>query len=566
MYRKTFKISGMHCRSCEILIEDKLREIKGIKDVRISYKTKSAEVYSKFNVPDEIIKKSIIDAGYEIGLDNKDWFNKNWSVYSSLLWNVVLLYIFYIFAKQFGLFNIGADSSKGSPSGLTVVLLVGLTAGFSTCMALVGGLILGISAKHAEMHPEATTAQKFRPHLFFNLGRILSYLVLGGVIGSIGKVFQLSGSTLGILTIMVGIVMLTVGLQLTELFPKLSSVSFTLPAWLSKLLGIKRHHNKEYSHGNSMVVGALTFFLPCGFTQAMQLYAMSTGNFWSGALIMGTFALGTAPGLLGIGGFTSFIKGAFAKKFFRFAGVVVTVLAFLNISNGMNLAGINPFLNLNNVGAKAGSTNSLPEIVDGVQIVKMKQLSNKYSPNQFTIRKGIPVKWIITSEDPNSCAASIYSSKLNISKRLKSGDNVFNFTANELGKIPFSCSMGMYRGTFDVVENDSSPQPSTTQTTSDPSPTATPDNLQIIKSTYKLNEDIVPKEFTIKAGVPARFEVYGEDDGYGCMASITIPKLSEDFFYLEKGKTVNFNFTAEKKGNYYITCAMGSVRGVITAN
>ncbi|NCP77121.1 sulfite exporter TauE/SafE family protein [bacterium] len=41
--------------------------------------------------------------------------------------------------------------------------------------------------------------------------------------------------------------------------------------------------------------GALTFFLPCGFTLAMQAYAITTGSFITGALTMMAFALGTAP-------------------------------------------------------------------------------------------------------------------------------------------------------------------------------------------------------------------------------------------------------------------------------
>ena len=125
----------------------------------------------------------------------------------------------------------------------------------------------------------------------------------------------------------------------------------------------------------------------------MQLYAMSTGNFLSGALIMGAFALGTAPGLLGIGGLTSVLKGAFAKKFFKFAGVLVIVSLF-NISNGANLTGWKPSLKRNIVAEEPADDPNVT-IENGVQIVKMDQLAGGYKPNSFTIQKGIPVKWII---------------------------------------------------------------------------------------------------------------------------------------------------------------------------
>ena len=51
----------------------------------------------------------------------------------------------------------------------------------------------------------------------------------------------------------------------------------------------------------------------------MQLYAMSTGSPITGALTMGVFALGTAPGLLGVG-LTSIVKGSLPVYFQRGRG------------------------------------------------------------------------------------------------------------------------------------------------------------------------------------------------------------------------------------------------------
>lgn len=268
----------------------------------------------------------------------------------------------------------------------------------------------------------------------------------------LGKAFQLSGATLGILTVIVGIVMLTVGLQLTELFPRLSNLSFTLPSGISKMFGIKNHEEKEYSHANSMLIGALTFFLPCGFTQAMQLFAMSTGNFFSGAMIMGAFALGTAPGLLSIGGITSVVRGPFARRFFKASGVLVVVLAFLNLSNGFSLTGLNLKLPVSDKTAEVSTPLfQQSDSPVGSQTVRMTQSANGYSPNSFTIKKGVPVKWIITSTDQSSCSSSIYSSALGIRSFLNAGQNEINFTPTQTGQISFTCSMGMYRGSFNVI-------------------------------------------------------------------------------------------------------------------
>lgn len=595
MNKTIIPIKGMHCRSCEILIEEKLKDLPEIKHAQVNYKKSQATVYSKLPLDMENVETAIVDAGYEVGVDDsKLWISQNPKEYWDLISSFAILLVLYLIGKKFGLFNINVGSTS-NPSGLLVVLLIGLTAGLSTCMAMVGGLILSVSARFSEKHPEATPIQKFRPHLFFNLGRIGSYFLLGGIIGLVGKAFQLSGPTLGILTILVGIVMLVMGLQLTELFPRLSNGGLTLPAGISKFLGLKKHRQKEYSHANSILVGALTFFLPCGFTQAMQLYAMSTGNFFSGALIMGVFALGTAPGLLGVGGLTSVLKGVFAKKFFKFTGMLVISLAIFNLSNGWNLTG------WKNVFAASGKSTIVIDdpnvkLVDGFQIVSMTQTATGYTPNLFTIRQGIPVKWIIDSEDSGSCSSSIIASKINIQKFLSLGENTIEFTPKDIGEIRFSCVMGMYSGRFNVVTNDQSSKPtSQADTPKSPNPSidpgsvnsptqdspavapTSPDNsisdnsdVQIIKTnygkaSYSDPSDINPSTFNVAAGKPVRMEVAVTADGEGCMSSFMIPGLVDQPKLLKKGQNLVFDFTPQK-GSYTITCAMGVPRGKIIAS
>ena len=597
MKMTTIPIKGMHCKACEILIGEKLQEIKNITKAKVSLKEKSAEIYSKTPLDMALVEDAIREAGYEIGEEeSKAWFSKNIKDYSDLGLAFLAMAVLYFIGSGLGFFNI--NIGNGSPSSLLIVLLVGLTAGVSTCMAMVGGLVLGISARHADKHPEATAFQKFRPHLYFNLGRISSYFLLGGFIGSIGKVFQFSSSMLGVLTIGVGLVMLLMGLKLIEIFPKLSNANFSLPSGISKFLGLKKHHDKEYSHLNSIIVGALTFFLPCGFTQAMQLYAMSTGNFLSGALIMGVFALGTAPGLLSIGGLTSLIKGSFAKMFFKFAGLVVIFLSLFNISNGLNLTGwsLNPGTSSSTVGQ---ATNVTTE--NGVQIAKMTQTSSGYSPRKFIVQKGIPVKWVIDAQDLNSCSSGISLPKFNITKNLSLGENIIEFTPTETGNVTFTCLMGMYPGAFTVVDSATvssaasgskvasagSTAPSASsrnfETPADSfkdkvtqntvastatgvaAPAATPSApaVQLIKTAYAAGRDIQPNEFTVKAGSPVKFLVDVQDNGSGCMSTIMIPGLHNTPEYLEAGQVISMEFTPAEKGSFPITCAMGVQRGTL---
>lgn len=610
MEKTTVHIKGMHCRSCEILIEDELLKMPGVEKCVVSHTKGTAEIYHNNALDEGKIDQVIGEIGYSVGQDEKPLLSKNIYDYLDLVVAAAILYFIYLVADNLGIFSL-VGSTSNNFSSLPVVFLIGLTAGLSTCMALVGGLILGASAKFAEKHPTATTLQKFKPHLFFNIGRVASYFFFGGVIGFAGSFFTLSPTILGILTIVVGGVMFLLGAQLIDISPRLRSVNITLPKFISRALGIKEQHEKEYSHKNSMILGAMTFFLPCGFTQAMQLYAMSTGDPGKGAFTMGVFALGTAPGLLGIGGLTSVVKGAFAKSFFKFAGIIVIALAVFNISNGYNLSGLAFAAPFSGSSASPSSSDSNVVLENGVQVVKMVQNTSGYSPNTFTIKKGIPVKWVITSEDANTCASSIVSSALNIRKSLDLGENIIEFTPNETGVLKFSCSMGMYRGAFNVVNDDGSGSAVNQQelqkqvaapaggaggcgggggggcgggggggcggggaaqrnlqasASVTPVPAIKQGDAQVIKMVYTQDNDIQPNKFTVKAGQPVRMEVDVKDDGYGCMGSIMVPGLTQQPEILTKGKTIIFNFTPNKAGEYLITCAMGIPRGVIKVN
>ncbi|MFA5776359.1 MAG: sulfite exporter TauE/SafE family protein [Patescibacteria group bacterium] len=587
---KLIPIKGMHCRSCEILIEEELLKVKGVKKVNVSEKNGTAEIFYEEEVLDVHIENAVCGCGYSLGKDSKSWVSKNPKDYNDLIKAGIALAAIYFIAKGLGVFNIAFNSSNNLAS-LPVVLLIGITAGLSTCMALVGGLILGVSARFSEKHPTATPLQKFKPHIIFNLGRIFFFIILGGTIGYFGSFLQLGPSSIGFLTILVGIVMLLLGLQTVSIFPKLEKIRFTLPKGLYKLVGIDTQKQNAYSNRGSFLLGGLTFFLPCGFTQAMQLYAITSGSTLTGALTMGVFALGTAPGLLGIGGLTSVIKGAFAKPFFKFVGLTVIALSLFNISNGLNLTGLT-LPSASNASARSGSKIPDPNVTleNGVQLVRMTQSGNGYSPQSFTIQKGIPVKWIITSTNANTCAASIFSSQLGIRKYLSVGENIIEFTPSETGTIKFSCSMGMYTGSFNVVDGAVSYasastggscggsgggcrcgggakniQPSANVKAENvPSIDDTNTQVQLIKATYSVDKDIQPNNFTVKANMPVRFEIDVKDDGYGCMGSVALPGLAQDYYPFQKGQKAIFNFTPTKTGTYKITCAMGVPRGTIT--
>ena len=444
--KENYYISGMHCRSCEILVEDNLSQITGVKKASVNYKKGIAEVYFDQRPAYAEIERAVRNAGYTLGVNKKrPLFSSNPMIYLELLFAAGALIVIIVWLKIFGVLNLNFQFS--STPGLLAVTLIGLAAGVSTCMALIGGLVLGISSRHAEFHPEATASQKFNPHLFFNLGRLVSYAVLGGVIGLIGSVLRLSSSMLGFLIIFAGILMFFLGLKMTEVFPRLSGGGFMLPKSISRLFGL-RGEVKEYSHRGSLITGALTFFLPCGFTQAMQVYAISTGSFTQGALIMFLFALGTMPGLLGIGGLTSAVKGWFARYFFKFVALVLLILAVWNISNGYNLTGITFAGSVQN---NAKEQKLSGQIINGEQVVEITQSGSGYSPRNVTVKKDVPIKLLVNATNLYVCTSTFVIPKFQILSQLKEGINEIKFTPTETGPIKFSCAMGMYTGIINVI-------------------------------------------------------------------------------------------------------------------
>ena len=138
--------------------------------------------------------------------------------------------------------------------------------------------------------------------------------------------------------------MLILGINLLDVFHFTKKLQFTLPTRFSRHIVRGSKHDHYLA---PVAVGIGTFFLPCGFTQSMQLYSLSTGSFMQGALTMTVFALGTLPvlALLSFGSLNIAHK-PWKGIFFKTAGIIVIALALFNLTNSLATAGIiNPLFN-----------------------------------------------------------------------------------------------------------------------------------------------------------------------------------------------------------------------------
>ncbi len=329
-----FHVNGMHCKACVLLIEGELSNYPGVEHVKASLSGLRVEVTGNFDNKSEAeiadyLSLPIKDNGYTLSLD-KPMPRVIWSEFSIAVPIAIAFAVVFVLLQKMGIVNLVNSSSVGYGTAF----IIGIIASLSTCMAVVGGLVLSMSASFAK------EGDKTRPQVLFHLGRLVAFFVLGGVIGTIGSAFTLSASATFILGIIIGIVMLILGINLLDIFHWSKKIQPSMPKFISK----HAHGISKLNHNfTPLLVGIATFFLPCGFTQSMQLYTLSTGSFLTGAMTMFAFALGTLP-VLALISFSSFSikKSSKSGIFFKSAGLIVILFALFNIINSLVVIGLIP--------------------------------------------------------------------------------------------------------------------------------------------------------------------------------------------------------------------------------
>jgi len=448
----------MTCHSCELLLERKLKAVPGVQHVHVNHRKGKATITAHADaLPSfEQIQSVIQEAGYHVieegqtaprtshaaALEAEDP-QKKWMEIGGAL---VIIFAVYKLLSAFDLVSLAPSTADSLTLGGT--FLIGIVAGTSSCLAVTGGLLLAMAAKHNETHGGETAWQRFKPLLHFNIGRLVSYFVLGGVVGLLGQSITLSTTMTGYMNIVVALVMLYLALTILHIIPKGSfpiRPPKKLAHWIADL--------SENDHPAApFALGALTFFLPCGFTQSLQLAALASGSFISGAMIMGTFALGTLPALLGISAISSNARGAFSRIFLRFAGTLVLILSIFNLNSGLILTGIDvPRTFAAAFGNNVPVVGNAPSVANGVQEVAMRVTTYGYEPSQLTIKAGVPVRWVVDGTNATGCTRGLVIPSLGVRKILSPGENIIEFTAPNAGTLAFSCTMGMVRGSFTVI-------------------------------------------------------------------------------------------------------------------
>ena len=454
----TYYIDGMHCASCEILIEKKIlkENLAEVVDaslsnnrVEITYRdghkpdiNKLNDLFNKngYNFSEKKIEKKseklFLTRNGKLLVNTKVLLNR---VFISVAL-LVLIATFFVFERM----QLGQYVSVDSNSALPMFLLLGVVAGLSSCAALIGGLLLSMIKQWNELYiDEDSSFSKSQPHIFFHSGRLIAFAIFGGILGLIGESLPLDNTyVLAVLTILVSTMMFFLALQMLGV-GWAQRIKLALPKSITSVAADEQNFS-----GKNMpfILGMVTFFLPCGFTLIAQTIALASGSFISGALIMLMFALGTLPVLIGIsiGGLAMNSKPHLTAKFNLIAGFVVLFFVIYNVNGQMNVLGLP---SLSDINFKSNTNNEELVVADanGQQTLNITAMGFSYLPTgSMTIKSGVPTKLVVDNKGIQGCGSFMAATGLiDNFVSLKPGINTIDLGKPAKGTYKLTCSMGM---------------------------------------------------------------------------------------------------------------------------
>ncbi len=219
-------------------------------------------------------------------------------------------------------------------------LTIGLV-GSGHCLGMCGGIAgaLGMSARQAAPGAAGTAAYT----LLFNLGRVASYTLIGGLAGLLGKAF---GAGLDVPTwsavtrSLTGLVMIAIGLQLVFRWRLLGFVERSGARFWSKLAPLAHRLMPVRRPADALLLGMLWGWLPCGLVYSVLLMALMTGNPVHSAALMAAFGIGTLPSMTATGLASSRLNPAARPGLRRLAGVLLLVFGIWTAASPLShLAG-----------------------------------------------------------------------------------------------------------------------------------------------------------------------------------------------------------------------------------
>ncbi|GHU74639.1 hypothetical protein AGMMS49992_16680 [Clostridia bacterium] len=450
-------IGGMTCVNCQNKITRRLLKTPGVSSAQVSYTAGTADItYDSDVTTTDKIAEIITSMDYQV-LDR----DKPASRVGYIAGTLAAIVALFALLNWFGLLNLLVPSQLADATmGYGMLFVIGLLTSVH-CVAMCGGINISQSIPKVNGKPAAGLAA-FAPSLLYNVGRVVSYTVVGFALGFVGWVIGGGNGSVGIplllqgiLKLAAGIFMVVMGINMLGIFPWMRRFGLRMPGAIAD--GV----NSAKAGRSPLIVGLLNGLMPCGPLQSMWIVALASGNPLTGALSMLLFSLGTVPLMLGLGSLVSALGKRFAQKVVTVGAILVVVLGLAMMQQGGSLSGLFSRTLARGDSVTPPSTTILtaeatpkpdtPAIPVTEQVITSTLAANRY-PN-ITVIANTPVKWIINvpSGTVNGCNGRMVIPEYGIQHSFKTGENIIEFTPTQTGTFRYSCWMGMIRATITVT-------------------------------------------------------------------------------------------------------------------
>ncbi len=211
---------------------------------------------------------------------------------------------------------------------LISAMMIGLVGSFH-CVGMCGPIALALP------NVNLNTAPFLAGRLLYNSGRIVTYALMGGLFGLLGKGIAIAGIQqwisilLGVLILVIVFLPSKIKINLTrhEIIERINSP-------LKKSIGILF---KKGTAPSMFAIGFFNGFLPCGLVYVALAGAVASGSMLNGMLFMFLFGLGTLPLLFTVSLFGKILTVDIRQKIRRLIPVFAAALAIIFILRGLNL-------------------------------------------------------------------------------------------------------------------------------------------------------------------------------------------------------------------------------------
>ncbi|KXK12003.1 MAG: Thiol:disulfide interchange protein DsbD [Microgenomates bacterium OLB23] len=318
---------------------------------------------------------------------------------------------------------------------ILTIFITGLFAGGLTCLAVQGGLLASSIAQQKSTKLPITS---------FLISRLVAYTILGLMLGALGSIVQLSIQARVILQVAVAIFMIGTALNLIDAHPIFRYFVIQPPKFLTRMVKNQSRSKEIFAPA---LLGAMTVLIPCGATQAMMAYAVSTGSATQGAITMFVFILGTSPLFYVLGYAAKRAGSSVGATFNKIAAAAIILIALYNLLGALSLAGINLTQGPSNTGTQQNA-----QVVQSASIY-FTDFGYKTMPEVINVKAGSQVTLHLVNESGAGCIQAFTIPAYNIQTIVPVGksEKVTFIAPSSPQQLSFMCSMGMYKGYINVL-------------------------------------------------------------------------------------------------------------------